>query len=64
MQLCRKLDKAQLKFKNNVLGKIDRFDGNIYDSSMIPIVLRIQMIFREKRKNRMYQEMEREKLEK
>lgn len=25
--LCRSLDKALLKFKNNVLGKIDQFEG-------------------------------------
>ena len=41
-----------MQFKNNILGKIDRFEGNIYNSSMIPIVVRIQQIFREKRKQR------------
>jgi len=51
--LCRNLDKALIKFKNNVLGKIDQFEGQIYDSSMIPIVTKIQLIFRERMKARM-----------
>ena len=55
--LCRNLDKALLKFKNKVLGQIDQFDGQIYDSSMIPIVHKIQMIFREKVKQRMLLEL-------
>jgi hypothetical protein len=41
VQLCRKLEKTMTKFKNAVLGKIDRFEGNIYNSSMIPIVVKI-----------------------
>ena len=52
MQLCKKLEKTLTNFKNNVLGKIDRFEGNIYTSSMIPIVIRIQQMFREKRRAR------------
>ena len=41
VQLCKKLEKKMMQFKNNILGKIDRFEGNIYNSSMIPIVVRI-----------------------
>lgn len=52
MQLCKKLEKTLTNFKNHVLGKIDRFEGNIYTSSMIPIVIRIQQMFREKRRAR------------
>jgi len=39
--MCKKLDQALIAFKNSVLSKIDRFEGNIYTSSMIPIVLKI-----------------------
>jgi len=41
VQLCKELEKALTRFKNNVLDKIDRFEGNIYNSSMIPIVIKI-----------------------
>ena len=61
VQLCRELEKALTRFKNNVLDKIDRFEGNIYNSSMIPIVITIQQIFREKRKLRAIEEAELQK---
>jgi len=54
--MCKELGKALVKFKNNVLSKIDRFEGNVYTSSMIPIVLRIQLIFRKKKKERQIRE--------
>lgn len=58
VQLCRELEKALTRFKNNVLDKIDRFEGNIYNSSMIPIVIKIQQIFRDKRFKRAIEEAE------
>ena len=61
VQLCRELEKVLTRFKNNVLDKIDRFEGNIYNSSMIPIVITIQQIFREKRKLRAIEEAELQK---
>lgn len=42
VQMCKQLDNALMKFKNNVLSKIDKFNGNIYTSSMIPIVIKVQ----------------------
>ena len=64
VQLCKKLEKKLNSFKNNVLGKIDRFEGNIYNSSMIPIVIKIQQMFREKRRARALIEAEQAKLKK
>lgn len=41
VEMCKQLDKSLLKFKNSVVNKIDFFEGNIYTSSMIPVVLKI-----------------------
>ena len=55
--MCKKLDKALIKFKNLVLDKIDRFEGNIFTSNMIPIVVRLQTRFRDIRKQKMLLEL-------
>ena len=46
VQLIKMLDKSMVKFQNMVLDKIDNFEGNMYTSSMIPIVINIQRQFR------------------
>lgn len=39
--MCNELTKVFDKFKYSVLDKIDRFEGSIYNSSMIPIIIKI-----------------------
>lgn len=57
VKMCKELDAALVKFKNSVLSYIDRFEGNIYTSAMIPIVIRIQKIFRQRNKERRQKEL-------
>lgn len=61
--MCMQLDKALIKFKKQVKDTIDRFDGRFYTSSMIPIVIKVQQLFREKKRKK-YERMMKEKREK
>lgn len=61
--MCILLDKALDKFKRQVKDTIDSFEGKIYTSSMIPIVIKVQQLFREKKRRR-YEQMMAEKMEK
>jgi len=54
--MCKDLEKAIIKFQSTVIKEIDRFEGNIYTSSMIPIVLKVQKIFRDYRRTRLIKE--------
>ena len=56
--MCNKLEKAQDRFKLKVKTKIDQFEDIIYTSSYIPIVIRLQQIYR------MYYLMKQKRLEK
>lgn len=55
VNMCKQLDEALQRFKNEVVTEIDHIDGNVYDSSMIPLVVKIQKLFRRRRQARLEQ---------
>ena len=49
MQLCKKLVNAQKKFNVKVKDHLDKFRDNSYTSLYVPIIIRLQKIYREMR---------------
>lgn len=54
--MCKELDKVKYKYSLQVDDKIESFEGNIYTSAQIPIVIKIQQLWREKQKRRREEE--------
>ena len=46
VQMCRRLDQALNKFRKSVLNDIEMFRGNVYTSAHIPIIVRLQNLYR------------------
>lgn len=44
--MCKKLSKKQKKFRQTVNNEINRFGSVIYTVSIIPVVIKLQRIYR------------------
>ena len=63
VQFCKKLDKKLSQFRNSIINKIDRYEGNIYTSSTIPLITFIQRQYRKIKRKEVLEIMHKQKQE-